>query len=645
MQEPTTDNSKASALKRLIDAGKKDREHWLKQGDEIARYSNSDDYGFIYQEFDPELTFKARVNKASEFKQIIGPYLYPQNPDAAVNSEDWADEWQKKRHQIEERYCDYAARHGNLAVHMKRAVDHALEYGRATLWCGYNDHKGIIQNIFDTSDRLLIDPDARTSEEINWQSRKRVKPRWELLQKYPDQKAVIEQLPVYAKDSKDKKQTRSDDHASELVEYYECWMGVGIENYDPSLEVIGADLASDISAKQKFCVADGHILHGGDWEIPFFLIDAWPGEMLDLLEKPGCLWPTQPMEPGMGHLRAMNYLYTLFIAKYRLMSRTPFARMTINGQQIETDQLHKLIKGDAIDILNVCVNGNENVKISDLFQRIDWGDPVPGFERIWMLVSKEFEKSTGLYELLYSGSTPTQIRTATAAELIESKSKTRIDAFRESVVKYMERVYRKTLFAARYLHNSEDISKLFGPKAGQIWGELGSPENVAQESALRDQLLQGATAQGMPEEQAEDMLGPPQFVSMDQWITEADRTIDAGSMRRLDIDSQLQNLNVAMNQLGPAVVNMPGGGAFVASLAEEFTRINRFSPELQEAAKKLKEAMEMNTQIQMQQMMAPPMPMPGAPGAPPDTTQSAPNPSSGPMAGPMGGEPMEIGDD
>jgi hypothetical protein len=339
---------------------------------------------------------------------------------------------------------------------------------------------------------------------------------------------------------------------------------------------------------------------------------------------PGSLYPKQPMEPGMGHLRALNELYTRFIAKSRLMSRTPFARMTINGQSIEADQMHKILRGEDMDILNVVINGvdADSADVNKYFQRIDWGDPVPGFDRAWQLISGEFEKSTGLAEILYSGQTGSQIRTAAAANLMETNSKTRIEAMREVTVKFMSRLFRKTLFAARFLHDQEDIAGLFGPQAAATWGVLGPPEAVAQEQQMRAQITQNLAAQGAPPEQAEQILGPPQFVSMATWINEADRTIDSGSMRRMDHDAQLNNLNVGLNQLGPAVVNMPGGGKFVAGLAAEYSKLNRFSPELQALAA------NMMVEIDMAQQMAMAAPV-----------QSGPTPEGGPSSGPSGGTP------
>jgi len=606
-------------IQRLIDSARMDAAEWMKQGDEIEKYTTSNDYAFLYQEFDADQSFKARVNKASEFCQIFGAFLYPHNPDATVNSMAWADQWARQRHQVEEQYADYSARHGDMAKHMRRCVDHSLLFGRGVLWSGFAPKKGIVTDVFDRSDHLSVDPDARSYEEQNWQARKRIKPRWELCQRYPESAAIIERLPVYSKPASNKKDKTDAD--GDLVCYYDVWMGVGASNYMKSAEIVEADKL-DTSAKKKYCIADGHILHEGPWEIPFFMIDEWPGSYLDLIERPGCLYPMQPMEPGMGHLRAMNHAYTLFIAKWRLMCRTPFAAMQINGQGLENDALYKILRGEHLDIFQFKVNGDDNPDLGKYFQRIDWGDPVPGFERYYGLLASEFEKSTGLAEVLYAGQTSTQLRSAKAAELVEQNSRTRSDSMRESVTDFMERIFRKRLFAARFLHGSEDIAALFGPQAGAVWGELAGPEVIAQEQMARQQLTQQAAQMGVPPEQVDQALGPPQFVDIEQWIHEADRTIDAGSMRRMDIDAQVANLNVALNQLGPAVVNMPGGGEFVSAVAAEFAKINRFSPALVAAAENIA------TQIQMQQQMQLAQP-----------TQTAPTPGAGPQTGPEGGTP------
>lgn len=618
----------ASCICRLIDAGKKDAKTFNEQGDDIARYTTSSDYGFLYQDFPEELSFKARINKASEFAQIMGPYLYPNNPDATVNPEPWAGYWSRKRADIEERYADYSARHGELAVHMNRVITSALIMGRGALVTGFNARKGIAQSVFETSRNVIIDPDARVPEEINWMARRRIKPRWELNQRYKESAAIIATLPRWSPPQRENsKKARWNNPDSDLVEYYEVWMRVAPTVYDPNMP------ATASNEPRKYCVANNHLLHEGPWEIPFFRIDEWPISLFDPLENPGELYPTIPLEPAVGHLRALNWIYTLYLSKMRFTTRTPLIRVVKPGVKLDVDNFAKLARGEQIDILTVTVDaGNEDVDINKIVQQFNWNTGVEELERLYNLAGREFEKASGLAEVLYSGQTPTQIRTATAAELIEQKSRTRIDNMREAVVRFMQRDYRKRVFAARYLHGAEDIGRLFGAEAGALWGEIGTPDVIAQEQQMRAQVMAQMQAQEQamglppsPPDVLEESLGPPTFVDLDQWATEADRTIDAGSMRRLDIDGQLQNINVALNQLGPAMVNLPGGGEFVAQLAAEFTKINRLSPELQEAAR--------NMRLRLEQAAA----MGAA------TTQAAPNPAAGPAAGPTGGEPMLAG--
>jgi hypothetical protein len=212
--------------------------------------------------------------------------------------------------------------------------------------------------------------------------------------------------------------------------------------------------------------------------------------------------------------------------------------------------------------------------------------------------------------LLYTGQTQTQPRSATEVDVRERKTMSRVDEMSRRVQQAMTLAMRVVAFGARYLLTADDLRPAFGPDA-DVWGVLGSPEDAQMEQQQRMQMLQAAMQSGMPPEQAEEQLGPERVVNFEVWLQEAERGIEAGSMRRIDHNAQVENLNVALNQLAPALISTPGGPLFVLGLAEEFARIHRFSPALQEAASKA-------AQITMQAMQAPPPPPGGAPppGAP-----------------------------
>jgi hypothetical protein len=203
-------------------------------------------------------------------------------------------------------------------------------------------------------------------------------------------------------------------------------------------------------------------------------------------------------------------------------------------------------------------------------------------------------------------------------------------------------------FVARFLLTPEDIGKFFGKDAGAVWGRLGTPEMKAQEDMQRMQMKQMAMQQAMmqaqqmmmappmpgmmppqpppmPDDKAlEDQLGPPQIVVMEDWIHEAARNIVAGSMRTMDHDAQVSNLNMFFSALAPVVGPTPGGMEMIASAFVEFSKLNRYSTEFQAAAQKY-----LTTTMTMA-MMPPPMP-------PPEDGQSdGPNPTKPREEAPQG---------
>ncbi len=288
--------------------------------------------------------------------------------------------------------------------------------------------------------------------------------------------------------------------------------------------------------------------------------------------------------------------------------------------------------------VRIKINGSE-YKIGDLVQQWKIDSGVDDLMKYSALVGKEFEKSTGLYEILYSGETTRQARSATESDLKDKASKNRIDDMKRQVEAASSTLLSKMIFAARYLHPPEDIAKLFGPTAGAIWATLAPPEIAAQEQTQRQQAIaqqiQLATQQIMrmpppivqpgmlpppmptPPTAAEvdEMLGPEQFVSMEEWVNEADREIEAGSMRRVDHNAQIDNMNIFFNQTAAIVSALPGGAQFVAAAAVDFTRLNRYSADMQQAA----------LEFQKISMLAPPP----LPAAPPEKGTKDPGPNAG----------------
>jgi len=576
-------------LKHLTTAAEDARAEWKKQGDEISKFGYGHDYAFLYETQHPDLFFKACVNRASEFIDIMGPYLYPENPVVQVSSSEWASAAAKRRHALEQRYGDWSAKEGKLAEHARRAIDQACIYGRGCLWPVFNPKKELVQMVWEDVLNVSMDPHARTMEEVRYWVRKRCKPRFELSAKFPEKVEVVAKLP--GKDAKASPHTVSD-----TVEFYEVYLKTPLSAYNPKLN----DLPPEVL---KFTYSGDSLLAQDSWEVPYDQDDMAPCVFVDLTTPgPKSLWPRSPLFPGLGHMKALNWLYSLFISKYRTTVRTPFISAKYNGQGIDDDKLMELVHGEDLSIIKVSINGDP-LPLSHFVQQFQFNSGVDEFERFAAILGREFERATGLYELLYSGQAGTQARSATESEMRERKAMGRVDEMARRVQQTMTDVFRHILFAARFLQTPEDLTPILGPEA-EWWGNLAPSEEVAQEQAMRQQIREQGLAAGMPPEEIEAGMGPESLVSLTDWVREADRGIESDSMRRIDHDAQVDNLNVALNQLAPTVAATPGGLIFVSALAMEFARLHRFSPAMQAAAQQM---LEMNTQA----AMAPPMPPEG----------------------------------
>lgn len=563
--DPVVSERVGARMKQVYDAGKNTRKSFLETGDEINKYAYDKTYDFLYQDWDTgdgEAFFKAKVAKAAQFVEIVGPYIYQYNPTWTVTPKSFAYPECIARNKWEEEYLNWAAGEQDLYTQASRVVNEGLVYGRGVMWTGYNPRKNCVTHSYGSIKDLVIDPDAMTMDEANIKFRRRIKPRYELLQLYPKMEKMIRELPKATNLPSHLKASTTasgpQETGSDLLSYIEAYTRVGASRWmSDAQEAMGNDPAKIVMTEE------GKIIDIGPWEIPFWRDDMWPCEELDFRELPGQVWPAAPMGPGLGFVKALNWLHTLYMSKMRVTTRTPLIVMKRNGVEIEKDQLVRLLKGSQMDTLVITVNGNEQYKISDLVEQFKYDTGVAEFERFAAIMETGFERATGLESILFAGNTNTQIRTAEDAKLKDRNSRTRIDHMKTMVEKFATRLGRKGRLAARYLETPEDITKIFGPQAGQEWGFLAPPEVVQQQRMMQQQTEQSnqQMAQMIPQLQAAGIPVPPPrpippvtAVDFDNWILESDVGIESGSMRKLDHDQQIDATNAAMNQAFPAMM-------------------------------------------------------------------------------------------
>jgi hypothetical protein len=648
----------------MRDRARTKRTDFLEIFDKAEEYSYGKNYDKLYAGNDntANMTTKAKINRASEFTEIMGTSLFPKVPDAMVNSRPWADYWQRKRHQVEQNYLSHALDAGDFHKHMRKEITEALLSGRSTLYTGLNPNKGIFQNVFRSCRDLLMDPDAKSDEELTWIAIKRTKPKWEfkalLASVRGDQEmdSVVDSMDIIVDGQNPNVKSASDVERSDerqTVDYYEFYLKVGIWRFGDTNLGASEDASGQIvhdDSPRKFYWTPGHILAFSEWELPLYLIDEWPVSWLDLRPRPNHLWPASPIETGLVHLEQLNFMYSFYTNRIRFAWRTFLIAVNYNGVGVEDDQLMKMVFAGDFSFLRVKVSGNE-IPFDKLVQQFKMDSGIDEFERAWALVSGEFAKSTGLSEIMYSGEGARQSRVKADVDFKQKTSMNRVEDMRQLTIDHESSVMAKTLFAARFLHTPEEIAKILGPESGPIWGTLASPEQVAaeqQQRAMMKQQLQqeaqmmqqqyGEMMKSMPppmpggplpppppqmpsDDDLERQLGPPKFVALESWIHEADRMVDAGSARAMDHDAQTEVLEMMIGQYGSVITALPEGANALSTALLELSKLKQLSHDMQAAFGKMVKA-TVGLPPQGMSPSAPSNPLPN--GRPPSAAPGSP---------------------
>lgn len=616
-------NRKGQTLVRMLDAAKKARGEFDRITDELERYDHGD-YAEEYEQWDPGLSFQAKIHKTQQYKREVGSRLYRTNPQFRVEPHPHLPPIRKHRAKLMEQYLNRAARETGLYHESRSILDDALLTGRGVAWHGAHPTKdGLVTTVYDTVKNLLIDPDARKWQDVKWVARRRRKARFELVNMFPEKRnSILESMSGTRKSSDE--QSEVYDQGVELVEYYEVYMRWGLHNYMGS--VYDNDVrkgASFVNEPKMYVVsADGLILYSGEWPVPFHMDDEWPCTVLDFYPHPKSAWPISPMSPGVGWLKAMNWIATLMVAKFQQSAKSVWAFLKINGVSLDEDDIRKIIEpnGGVTEIIELAVSsvgGDET--IGKYIQQMEFTANLAEAMHLFDHVSKQFELETGLYEFLYTGSPGVQDRSAAATNARLSNTGVRINDMVSRVEEFFSRVGRKSALGARYLFDGEDVAPLLGEEAARLWGTIMPPEE-------RNPMewVQRYVETGVPVEEAMRLAQQQveMSVSMDEWVMESDYSVEAGSTTRATPEAEKDAYGEALNTIVPALGDM-GALESVAEILSGWGKSIGLPQESQEAIRselsRLREQREAERQAAQSQAQAgPPAPGPqGPPQAPP----------------------------
>lgn len=569
-------NTKQRILDRLVKQAVRHRESWLATGEEINSYAFLKDEAPKDGLWAETIPFQAKLSKGFEFVALVTSQLYQRNPERRVEPTPWAaaDPRSLARAKMMQDYLNYIVVENGLEKHSKRTVVEACIFGKGVMWTGWNPRKKMIQTVSDTVRNFLQDPDARVAEERNWVGRIRCKPRWWMLKHYPEARETILGLPASAQRPSDGDRM-SGDFTTDMIRYYELYFRIGLTNYRDGRELMeesqgadGARSATGDDSPRKYILAEGgKLLQETDWEVPTYLDDKWPCTELDFYERPNLLWPMSPLEAGLPHLKALNFIYRASLAKMTQSVKTFIIEMVENGEGVGEENMVKIqnvtSEDGLFETLRVQVNGTEGKRIGDMIQQFNLKSGVEEFEKYFALISAEFEKATGLYSILYTGDAGRQLRSAREVDFREEHTKSRSDDMRDRVEGWASEVAALEALYARFLCEPEDIAPILGPQAAQAWGFImpavkDEAERLAaqyqQQGAPPEIAEQLAQMQAQMQAEEQEAQGGVEFKA---WIMETDYSIVSGSTRRRDIEQEIDTYKEADNQLLPVMLQNP----------------------------------------------------------------------------------------
>lgn len=479
----------------------------------------------------PEPSFKMTCNKVAEAVQLFGPVLYHKNPHRQVNprklpelpfgllssavqdpaalqmiqfqeqqmmmAAQQQEAVDKARAALMEWMLNYTPGELNLKFHSRDAIDEALIKGAGVLWLEAYQPKGsnltLFGSFYDSVDNLQLDPDMETLEECKWIARRRVGAVWEVERRFglapgtlkPQIESFNQQGVVNA--DPDGGYQRARGMTNDLFVYWEVYSKMGVggrlsgtpKEYRDVLEQFG-DFAYIVVAEgtpfplnvpnQLMSDPNADILTRFEWPVPVWMDDAWPMKMLAFHRVPRQLWPMSHFKPALGELKFLNWAYSHLASKIRVTCRDWVAMKKSAGDELKDRILH----GRDLTLLEI--EATHPQTISELVQFLQHPEMNGDIWRVIQQVAENFDKRTGLTELMY-GQSAVQLRSASEANLKSDAMNVRPDDMANKVEDWMTEVAKNEAIAVHWHTRPEDVAQLMGPSASFYWGQLISSSN------------------------------------------------------------------------------------------------------------------------------------------------------------------------
>lgn len=518
-----------STWKSMVDLALEHKKEFQTDADECMRFFNGP-YDFLYglkelpQRGDfvytglkrmPRPSIAMTVNKVAEGVQLFGPTLYHKNPICKVNPRKPPDipfgmfgdpkdpqvqamiqpilmqlnhgrDIDQIRAVLLQSYLNYLPEAIGLKENMRQTIDEGLIKGMGVLWHEVYRPVGsphrLVGSFYDSVDNLVIDPDQESIEHAKWVGRRICKPVWEVELEYGLPPGTLKgnyesYSQVAAMQSIGNEYKKKTGKTNDLLVYWKIWskMGLGgllrgitkdaaqVDQYGRYVQLVFCEnynfllnLPPSIWGNQQECY------RRCQWETPFWADDAWPFDYLDFHKVPRNVWPMSHFRPAMGELKFINWAYSFLASRMQKTSRTFIGILKAASDDFKT----KILEGTDLELIEL--ESSLGKSINEIVQFLDHPEVHGDFIKIIEMVEKNFERRTGLNELMY-GESARQYRSAEEASVKQANLNIRPDDMANRVEDFATRVFRKMAMMARWHCDGNDLAPVFGPVIANLW--------------------------------------------------------------------------------------------------------------------------------------------------------------------------------
>jgi hypothetical protein len=472
-------------------------------------------------------SFKVSVNKTFEFVTIFGPALYYENPvrtvkprmpviipqqffgqdvmtyNALIQQESMRIQTDGLRSVLIEAMLNWTPVEFRLGTEAREAIDEALIKGRGCLWTELYSPPGtdmkVVRSFADSTDNLLVDPDAPSFDKATWIARKCVHPVWQVEREHGLRPGSLKgNFESQAKQAdietdEDAQYDRKRGFTNDLLIYWKIYSKMGIggrlqgirKDLQGPLEMFGdyayLCIAENTQYPLNLCPDDYNdpafqknptaVFSKVAWPTPFWGHDEFPVTVLDFHRVSGSTWPMPHLKAGMGELKFLNWTMSFLMGKVRNTTRDFIAIKKEAGEEIKT----AILEGKDLTLLEL---DSTHGTISELIQFLQHPEVNGDIWKMISAVEENFDKRVGLTELMYGNQGATQIRSASEANMRNQNMNVRPDDMRKQVEAWMTRIAAKEAICSRYHLIDADVQPVLGQMGAWAWTQFVSTRDI-----------------------------------------------------------------------------------------------------------------------------------------------------------------------